>query len=479
MGDYSNAPFSIVSVTGSNLPPVMSGVSGPTSLTAGQTGTWTITASDPENGTLSYRAVWGDEVSASASTLQMQFPSSQTAQSATFTHAYSQAGTYTPTFTVTDSGGLTARTSASVNVGTTSTPFPTITLFAAKDPNPTNRSVTMVWQASAVTDATLLVECTPGSISFTTDKGNSPSCEKGGVWSWYGQTSGSIVVTPLGNANSITVPFSLTLIKNGLTQKIYVTFPASPTTTAQKIWVTYPNDGGTFYKGNPYTITWSGTYLSSVNISLHKQSVGDAVAVIAVGAQGASNGGSYKWYVPTTLQDGSDYRIWVGNADGSGTPSDFSDFPFTIASTATQLPVTVTPPTTAASIAITFPEAGDIWEQGKENPIGWSSSNVAQIKLMLMKGSQVIMTIATPPASAGSYRWTVPLTLADGTDYKIRAVDTNYATGAYDDSSIFTIGKGIRVGSSPQISASAYATLYAQVQEIQLMLQMLLQQVGP
>ena len=112
-------------------------------------------------------------------------------------------------------------------------PSPTITLFAAKDPNPTNRSVTMVWQASATTDAMLEVDCTPGTISFTTDKGNSPSCEKGGVWTWYGQTSASIVVTPVGNANSVTVPFTLTLTKNGSptnqTQKIYVTFPATPT----------------------------------------------------------------------------------------------------------------------------------------------------------------------------------------------------------------------------------------------------------
>ncbi len=119
---------------------------------------------------------------------------------------------------------------ATVTFAPTATPAPTITLFAAKDPNPTTRSVTIVWQSSATSDAQLDVTCTPGTISFITDKGNYPSCEKGGVWYWTGQTSGAISVTPLNNTQAITVPFTLTLSKNGVptgqTQTIYVTFPA-------------------------------------------------------------------------------------------------------------------------------------------------------------------------------------------------------------------------------------------------------------
>ncbi len=108
---------------------------------------------------------------------------------------------------------------------------PNITVFGAKDPNPTTGSVVIIWQASGATQASIDVSCTPGSISFTTDKGNAPTCEKGGVWWWQNPTSAeSITVTPVGNTQSITIPFTLTLMNNGAPvpgkkQTIYVSFP--------------------------------------------------------------------------------------------------------------------------------------------------------------------------------------------------------------------------------------------------------------
>jgi peptidoglycan hydrolase-like protein with peptidoglycan-binding domain len=108
---------------------------------------------------------------------------------------------------------------------------PTITLLGAKDPNPTTGAVTISWQASAATDAALDMNCTPGSISFTTDQGSAPTCAKGGVWQWTGQTGGSIVMTPAGNSSAVTVPFTLMLEKNGVptgqNQTMNVTFPAA------------------------------------------------------------------------------------------------------------------------------------------------------------------------------------------------------------------------------------------------------------
>jgi hypothetical protein len=47
---------------------------------------------------------------------------SSTSQTATFTHIYYSAGTYTPTFTVSDAQGASAQASASVNVGPTEQP---------------------------------------------------------------------------------------------------------------------------------------------------------------------------------------------------------------------------------------------------------------------------------------------------------------------------------------------------------------------
>ncbi len=95
--------------------PVITGLDAPTTLAVGQQGTWTVRAYDPENGNLSYSVVWGDEVHATQGFSATPAPA--VVQSATFTHVYNQAGTYTPTFLVTDNTGLSARTSASVRVG--------------------------------------------------------------------------------------------------------------------------------------------------------------------------------------------------------------------------------------------------------------------------------------------------------------------------------------------------------------------------
>lgn len=96
--------------------PVISGVSGPTSLGAGETGTWRITASDPSAGILAYGVTWGDEpVYAVGQRTAASLPLQQ--QSATFTHVYNTAGTYNPVFTVTNGSGRSAQASLSVTVG--------------------------------------------------------------------------------------------------------------------------------------------------------------------------------------------------------------------------------------------------------------------------------------------------------------------------------------------------------------------------
>lgn len=111
------------SSSGTNAP-VISGVNGPTTLGVGQTGTWSVQASDPTNAGLSYQVVWGDEGQAGASYAN----SNSYTQSTTFTHSYNQAGTYTPTFTVRSSNGYTAQTSMTVIVsGQSNNSSPSIT----------------------------------------------------------------------------------------------------------------------------------------------------------------------------------------------------------------------------------------------------------------------------------------------------------------------------------------------------------------
>lgn len=104
-----------------NQPPVISQISGPTTLAVNQTGTWSIVARDPENQSLSYSIQWGDEMMyplAAESRMAFNPVSSQTS---TFTHVYASAGTYTVQVTVTDAQGGSAQSSVSVQVGSAPT----------------------------------------------------------------------------------------------------------------------------------------------------------------------------------------------------------------------------------------------------------------------------------------------------------------------------------------------------------------------
>ena len=107
--------------------PIISSVSGPQTLNVNQTGTWTVNASDPSNSVLSYSVDWGETVSGVVNNEYKA--NSAYIQTATFTHTYSTAGTYNPTFTVTNSNGQSAKTSLSVNVGNTIQTLPTLKVF--------------------------------------------------------------------------------------------------------------------------------------------------------------------------------------------------------------------------------------------------------------------------------------------------------------------------------------------------------------
>ncbi|MBI2048745.1 MAG: hypothetical protein HYT30_02350 [Parcubacteria group bacterium] len=105
--------------TTENKPPVISGFSGPTTVQVNEMGTWTITASDPENGNLNYQVTWGDE-RLLGSVMSALAPAESTfAQETTFTHAYSKVGMYTIIVIVRDAQGALAKTTTTVKVGET------------------------------------------------------------------------------------------------------------------------------------------------------------------------------------------------------------------------------------------------------------------------------------------------------------------------------------------------------------------------
>jgi peptidoglycan hydrolase-like protein with peptidoglycan-binding domain len=113
--DDSDNYFTITSGTTNSQTPVINGVDAPTSLIINQTGTWTVHATDPQNGMLSYSVDWGDQYlnvpQGYAAAVAPQYT-----QSTTFSHSYSNAGTYTVKFMIRNSVGLTAQTSSTVTV---------------------------------------------------------------------------------------------------------------------------------------------------------------------------------------------------------------------------------------------------------------------------------------------------------------------------------------------------------------------------
>ncbi|MEK7621941.1 MAG: PKD domain-containing protein [Patescibacteria group bacterium] len=152
--DFSDSYFTIYNSNQSgNRPPVISGINGPTTLNLNQTGTWTVNASDPENGTLNYSVIWGDEqpIAAPALSPLWNIPVQQTAS---FTHTYSTAGTYYPKFKVTDNAGQSNSASLSVVVGQNSPSSITVTSPNGGEQWAANSVQPISWRYDGATSAT-------------------------------------------------------------------------------------------------------------------------------------------------------------------------------------------------------------------------------------------------------------------------------------------------------------------------------------
>ena len=131
-------------IAGSNQAPVITSVGGPTSLSTGSTGTWKVSAYDPDGTYISYSVVWGDEGVGPVSGDAML----RTGSSATFQHTYSKAGTYIVIFTVKDSAGATTQSKSSVVVDSSSTNLPPV-ITGVGGPTEISIGSSGTWKVSA------------------------------------------------------------------------------------------------------------------------------------------------------------------------------------------------------------------------------------------------------------------------------------------------------------------------------------------
>lgn len=124
-GVSSNAlPFSVTSTISSGGSPLISQVTGPTSLSTGVQGTWTLTMSNPSNAYASVSVNWGDTGNGYVNMAAPQTTYQAGTQTMNFTHAYIASGTYQIVFTVANQSGQTNTYATTIYVsgsGTNST----------------------------------------------------------------------------------------------------------------------------------------------------------------------------------------------------------------------------------------------------------------------------------------------------------------------------------------------------------------------
>ena len=199
----------------------------------------------------------------------------------------------------------------------------------------------------------------------------------------------------------------------GDTISFTVSFGASLTVTA-------PAAGANWSLRSAQTITWttSGSQNANVKIQLYK----GTTKVNDINLK-TPNDGSYNWTVPTGLTPATNYRIRIRTVDNR--VSDYSDY-FTISK---------------PSIKVTAPAAGARWGRNTTQTITWTVSGTmnASVKIQLFRGTTLVQAIVASTPNNGSYLWTIPASLAVGSNYKIKIKTVDNFVTAW--SGLFTINK--------------------------------------
>jgi len=189
--------------------------------------------------------------------------------------------------------------------------------------------------------------------------------------------------------------------------------------SAGSVTVVAPNGGENWQVGSLHDITWTSSGITNVKI---EYTTNNGTTWTTIIASTAASVASYIWTipnVPTTLA-----KIRISDAS-STTNNDVSDAVFTISTT--------------SSLSVVSPNGGESFTAGSTQNITWTSTDVANIKIeySINNGTSWGTIIASTPAAAGSYSWTVPNNPSTKCLIKISDVST---PAIYDQSNtVFTI----------------------------------------
>jgi sugar lactone lactonase YvrE len=305
-----------------------------------------------------------------------------------------------------------------------------------------------------------------GSISVT----SSPS---GAKVSLDGNDTGLATACTISNVSP--GGHGITLVKDGYADHTAnVTVTAGQTAslnavlTKNSITVTSPAGGTTWAKGNPVDIKWQ-VGLSAVGSgpaavrrfsgasgrkpsgppeddpgfatsgaegpplsTLQTRAVLDIAAVkieLFKGTQSAAviipetpNTGLYVWQVSDQLAEGADYKVRIYCSTDPSVYGESGAFSVT-----------------AGTITVVEPTAGSVWGKGATYGVKWMGFISGNVKIDLYKWTSFVQTIVADAANTGLFSWAVPLTMADGADYRIR-VSSVLRPGTYGESDFFSIG---------------------------------------
>lgn len=93
----------------------------------------------------------------------------------------------------------------------------------------------------------------------------------------------------------------------------------------------------------------------------------------------------------------------------------------------------------ADNISLTSPDGGETWPRQATRQITWFSSLSGYVDIELFKGGQSEGMIATDTPNDGSYNWLLPVTLAAGSDYKVKIMSSDNASKIDESISNFSI----------------------------------------
>ncbi|MCU0449266.1 MAG: hypothetical protein MUC97_05365 [Bernardetiaceae bacterium] len=179
------------------------------------------------------------------------------------------------------------------------------------------------------------------------------------------------------------------------------------------------NGGENLTKGQNAVINWNSNAPGNVRIELLRN--GNPVQTIAEAAPGSS----FTWLVPTSLADGGGYRLRLTNGnDRFLTTTSANDFSI------------------GRVLAVTAPVGGEVWLRGAARNITWTSNVAENVRIELRRAGNLFRTLnaSTAGTPAGTFAWTIPNDIPDGTNYRIRVVNTVDTLATATNPADFTIG---------------------------------------